>query len=67
VVVVRRDGVELIRWAVVVDDRPDLEVLDELARAALTARRAGDELYVEVRCPALDHLISLAGLDDVLR
>ena len=66
-VVVRRDGVELIRWAVLVDGRPDLEVLDELARTALAARRSGDELHVEVRCPTLDDLISLAGLDEILR
>ena len=61
-VVVARDGVELTRWPVPLDGRPDLEVIDELAHAALTARRSDAELHVEVRCPRLASLIDLAGL-----
>jgi hypothetical protein len=62
VVVVHRDGTEVVRWGVPLDDRPDLEVIDELARVALAARRTDDQVTVHVFCPRLASLIDLAGL-----
>ena len=61
-VVVQRDGVELARWAVPLDDRDDLAVIDELAHVALAARRSDVDLHVEVLCPRLASLIDLVGL-----
>jgi hypothetical protein len=62
VVVVRRDGVELTRWPIPLDGRPDLEVIDELAHVALAARRSAAEVHLEVRCPRLASMIDLVGL-----
>ena len=61
-VVVRRDGTELTRWPVPLDDRPDLEVIDELAHVALAARRSAVDLHVDVLCPRLGSIIDLVGL-----
>jgi hypothetical protein len=66
VVVVRRGGSELTRWGVPLDRRPDLEVLDELARVALAASRSDDVVTIHVFCPRLASLIDLAGLRDAL-
>jgi len=66
VVIVHRRGRELTRWSVVADDRPDIEVIDELARAVLTARREGDDVQVKVFCPQLKEIVHLAGLTRTL-
>jgi hypothetical protein len=66
VVVVHRRGTELTRWSVAVDRRPDLEIVDELARAVLAARRAGDSVEVLLYCPTLREVVHLAGLTNVL-
>ena len=66
VVVVRHAGAEVARWGVPLDDRPDLVVLDELAKVALATTRAGDDLTVHVFCPRLASLIDLAGLTATL-
>jgi len=66
VVVVHRDGAELIRWGVPVDGRPDLEVVDELARVVLTAKRSEVAVALHVVCPRLASLIDLVGLRDAL-
>lgn len=65
-VVVHRDGTEVTRWGVPLDDRTDLEVIDELAKVALAARRTDDEVTVHVFCPRLASLIDLAGLRGAL-
>ena len=62
VVVVHRGDVELIRWSVALDERDDLDVIDELAHVALAARRCDADLVVEVRCPRLGAIIDLVGL-----
>jgi hypothetical protein len=66
VVVVLRDGTELVRWGVPLDDRPDLDVVDELAHVALAAKRAEVALLLDVRCPRLAEIIDLVGLGDAL-
>ena len=64
--VVHRAGAELTRWGVPLDGRSDLEVIDELARVAMAARRGEDEITIHVFCPRLASLIDLAGLRDAL-
>ena len=66
VVVVHRDGREVTRWGVPLDARPDLEVIDELARVAVAARRGDDDVTVHVFCPRLASLIDLTGLGGVI-
>jgi hypothetical protein len=66
VVVVHRAGVEVTRWGVPLDGRSDLQVLDELAKVALAAKRADDEVTIHVFCPRLASLIDLTGLRDAL-
>lgn len=65
-VVVSRAGAELTRWGVPLDDRSDLEVLDELATVALAAKRSAAEVTLHVFCPRLASVIDLAGLRDAL-
>ena len=65
-VVVHRDGAELIRWGVPLDERPDLDVIDELARVALAAKRSEAAVVLHVLCPRLASLIDLVGLRDAL-
>lgn len=65
-VVVHRDGTELVRWGVPLDDRPDLDVVDELAHVALAAKRAEAALLLYVFCPRLASIIDLVGLRDAL-
>jgi len=66
VVVVQRAGTEVTRWGIPLDARSDLEVIDELARVVVAARRSDDEVTVHVFCPRLASLIDLAGLRDAL-
>lgn len=42
--------------------RPDMSVVDQIARLALTARRAGGRLIIDVLCDELAELLDLAGL-----
>ena len=49
----------------VVDDSgtiPDMSIVDQIARLALTARRAGGRLVIESVCEELADLLDLAGL-----
>ena len=63
-----RDGVELVRWPLVVTGRPaDLTDLDHLARLQLAARQLGASIEVDVRCPTLRALVGWAGLADALQ
>lgn len=64
--VVHRAGTELTRWGVPLDGRSDLDIVDELAKVALAARRSGVDLVVHVFCPRLASLIDLAGLRDAI-
>jgi len=66
VVVVHRAGVELTRWGVPLDGRPDLDVIDELANVALAAKRTEVEVVLHVFCPRLASIIDLVGLRDAL-
>ena len=59
-VVLLRDGVELSRWEI--DGPPDLDAIDALARAALTARRSGCAIRLQDADPCLVGLLALVGL-----
>jgi len=61
-VVVARDGAEVARWPLVGIGRPDLRVVDELARMQLAARRAGWSIRLAEISTALAELLDLLGL-----
>jgi hypothetical protein len=59
------DGAEVVVWEPPVGVRPDLAVVDHLARLRLAALRRGYELRLRNPCPDLAGLIRFAGLADV--
>jgi len=62
VVVLVVDGAEVARWSLCRATRPDLALVDELARLHLAARRLGWTVQLcDVR-PPLDELLGLVGL-----
>lgn len=61
-----RDGVVVGSWTVPWRGRAGLEVVDDLARLALLARRAGHTLRVVRAAPEVVEVLALAGLSDLL-
>jgi hypothetical protein len=61
-VVLLRGQSELASWPMTGDGRPDLSVVDALARMQLAARRAGCAIQVRDVCPQLSELLDLVGL-----
>jgi hypothetical protein len=59
-------GTEMASWPLAGSSRPDLTVIDALARLALTARRLGGGITVRGAGPELLALIDFVGLDDVI-
>ena len=55
---------EWCRLAIIDDasSRPDMSVVDQIARLALMVRRAGGRLVLEAMCDELAELFELAGL-----
>jgi hypothetical protein len=66
IVVLAVGGMELARWPLTGSTRPDLAVIDSLARLALAARRLGGAVTVRGAGPELLALIDFVGLDDVV-
>lgn len=66
IVVLAVGGAEMARWPLTGSSRPDLAVIDALARLALTARRLGGAITVRGAGPELLALIDFVGLDDVI-
>jgi|GEM_PF-5248434 len=66
IVVLAVGGTEIGRWPLPGSARPDLDVIDELARLALTVRRFGGELGLREAGPELLELIDFVNLADVL-
>jgi hypothetical protein len=66
IVVLAVGGTEMARWPLAGSCRPDLSVIDSLARFALAARRLGGDVTVSGAGPELLALIDFVGLDDVL-
>jgi len=65
VVLVRGDA-ELASWPLARAGRPDVSVVDHLARLQLTARRLGCSILLRDPCAELCELLELVGLSDVL-
>ncbi len=66
IVVLAVGGTEVISWPLAGSSRPDLAVIDALARLALAARRLGGGITVRDAGPELLGLIQFVGLEDVL-
>jgi hypothetical protein len=68
-VLLTRDGEEVARWPILFRCRPDLSLVDELARLQLAAGRVGCRITVAHGDDADDllALLELVGLADVLR
>ena len=66
IVVLAVGGTEVARWPLAGSTRPDLSVIDSLARSALMARRRGGAITVQGAGPQLLRLINFVGLDDVV-
>ena len=66
IVVLAVGGMEMASWPLAGSSRPDLTVIDALARLALTARRLGGAVTVRGAGPELVGLIEFVGLDDVV-
>ena len=66
VVVLVEHGREVAAWPLLAFRRPDLGLVDDLARLALSAKRLGCTIRVRDACPELRGLLRLAGLDVVV-
>ena len=64
--VLARGDVDVATWPLETRGRYDLEVVDELARMALGARRLGCSLRVRNAGAQLSGLLDLVGLGDVI-
>jgi hypothetical protein len=59
-------GVEVLRWPLPGQPRPDLALIDELARWQLIAGRLGCHLRLQHVDPHLSELLHLTGLTDIV-
>lgn len=66
VVEVVRGDARVARWSLRGTDRPDLAVVEALARLQLAGRRLGYSIRLRRPCPALSELLDLAGLGTVV-
>jgi hypothetical protein len=66
IVVLARGGTEVGSWPLAGSRQPDLGLVDEVARLALTARRLDCEIGLRGACPALLGLLDLVGLQGVV-
>jgi hypothetical protein len=62
VVLLVRSGAEVARWPLVGPWRPDLAMIDDLARSQLAVRRLGCSLELYQVRPQLKALLTLVGL-----
>jgi hypothetical protein len=65
-VVLVRAGAEVARWPLETSGRPGLQVVDELARLALAARRLGCSIRVRDPGHELVALLDLTGVGPVV-
>ena len=65
-VVLVHGDVEVASWALLWPGRPDLALVDELARLQHAARRLGCSIWLRHACPQLSALLELVGLADVV-
>jgi hypothetical protein len=64
-VLVRGDA-EVASWPLAAWDRPDLSVVDALARLQLAARHLGCSIRLHGACVELSELLDLVGLGNVV-
>ncbi len=65
--VLLRGNEEVASWALLcTTGRPDLGLVDEVARLQLAARRLGCSIWLRHACPDLRQLLELVGLHDVV-
>ncbi len=57
---------EIASWSLARLDRPDLAVVDQLARLQLEARRLGCAIRLRDACVELLELLALLGLDEIV-
>lgn len=57
--------VEVASWPLAGLDRPDLAVVNELARLQLAARRVGCSIRLRAACTELCELLDLVGLGEL--
>ena len=65
-VVLARDGAEVATWPLACAGRPDLVMVERLARWQLEARRLGYSILLRDASAELTGLLELCGLGDVL-
>ncbi|MGH4007818.1 MAG: hypothetical protein ACRDTH_06595 [Pseudonocardiaceae bacterium] len=65
-VVLVRDDAEMASWPLAGWERPELAVVDELARLQLVARRLGCSIRLRGTCAELLELLDLLGLGQVV-
>ena len=65
-VVVARGHVEVASWPLATTGRPDLSLVDGLARLQLAARRLGYSIFLRGACDDLVALLDLVGLAAVV-
>ncbi len=64
--VLLRGDEEVASWALLcTTGRPDLGLVDEVARLQLAAKRLGCSIWLRHVCPDLRQLLELVGLHDV--
>ena len=59
-------GADVATWAITDWDRPDLAIVDTLARLQLYAHRVDCRIEVRDACPELAGLLDLVGLAELL-
>ena len=64
--VLLRGDEEVARWALTWAGRPDLDLVEEVARLQLAAMRAGCRIWLRHPCPDLIGLLEVVGLRDVV-
>jgi hypothetical protein len=65
-VVLTRGDAEVARWRLAGCDRPDVALIDQLARLQLAAGRVGYAIRLRNTCAELVELLDLLGLTKVL-
>jgi ABC-type transporter Mla MlaB component len=65
-VVLRRGDADVASWPLRLGARPDMGIVDQLARLQLEARRLGCSICLRNVCAELRELIELSGLDLVI-
>ena len=61
-----RGDAEVATWPLPPCDRPEVGIVDQLARLQLEAQRLGCSLRLHDICRELVELLELSGLDDII-